>query len=191
MTNSSSIWLRWVAAVLLFAVALMTSSCGRRDFAEVSGTVTVDGKPVTAGTVYFVAVDNPNLSGGGSLGPDGSFKVSAPIGKVKMAVQTGAFKPRTKGAGGGGAPSSKGGSGGGMPGYSKGGKSGQQGKPDNSSMPDSSILSKTGSGAPGGAQVGTVYVPIPERYESADSSGLEFEIKSGSNDLGEIKLTGK
>jgi hypothetical protein len=39
--------------------------------------------------------------------------------------------------------------------------------------------------------VGTKYAPIPEKYETADASGLSFDIPKGGTDLGEVKLTGE
>lgn len=51
---------------------------------------------------------------------------------------------------------------------------------------------KTGQGGEGDpkAKVGK-YVPIPDKYETIETTDLEFEIKPGDNDLGTIELKGE
>jgi len=56
---------------------------------EITGKVTLDGKPVTAGRVRIVAADDTN-SASGPIAEDGTYKVvGGPVGtSVKIAVQT-------------------------------------------------------------------------------------------------------
>ncbi|VTR95038.1 unnamed protein product [Gemmata massiliana] len=175
--------LRIVPGAFLCAAAVLISSCSRRESAEVTGKVTLNGEPVTAGTVYFVSADDSTLTGGGPLGPDGTFKAQAPVGKVKVAVQTAAFKPRPKDqpSGSGPPPGQKGG----PPAWAK-----DSSKKDSARPPSSDAFTKTSGGDPDGAKVGTKYVSIPDKYEKVDTSELTFEVKPGGNDLGEIKLSG-
>lgn len=172
-------------AAVLFSAILITSGCGGSEFTEASGRVTIDGAPVTAGSVYFVSATDPNQSGGGPLSSDGTFKAFVPVGKTKVAIQTRAFKPKDKNEQNPGAvksgPGVKG-----PPAWAKKGP-----KAPEATAPSSEVLAKTSAGAPDGTAAGGTYVAIPDRYEDPTTSGLEFEIKRGSNALGEIKLSSK
>jgi hypothetical protein len=60
---------------------------------RVSGTVTYQGKPVTAGTVSFVATDTTRPNANGNIGPDGSYTLQttepgdgAQVGDYKIVV---------------------------------------------------------------------------------------------------------
>jgi hypothetical protein len=73
-------------SVCLAALALAAAGCGPSQ-ATVSGKVTMQGKPVTAGTVLFVGGDNQ--IGTGKLDGEGRYVApSVPMGSVKVAVQT-------------------------------------------------------------------------------------------------------
>lgn len=62
---------RWSAPVALVAMVAVTG-CSQR--AEVGGTVTLDGRPLTAGVVTFCpATEGP--SGYAAIGPDGRYAV--------------------------------------------------------------------------------------------------------------------
>lgn len=54
---------------------------------EVSGKVLFKGNPLPGGSVIFVA-EKGGFSSTGRIEPDGSYKVNAPIGNVKVAVET-------------------------------------------------------------------------------------------------------
>lgn len=177
--------LRATDASVFVALALLLGSCQKRsEYAEVTGKVIYDGHPVTAGAVYFVAEGDPEASGGGPLGPDGSFKCSAPVGKVKMAIQTTTYKPKAK------EPPSSAPSG-------PGSKSGppvwatKGVKKEPSRPPSTDAISKTGTGGGEGREVGTKYTSIPDKYETVEGSGLTFDVSKGGTGLGEIKLTGE
>jgi len=169
--------LRWV--LLCAATGLLLSSCNSRHV-EVTGKVTYNGNPVTAGTLFFVLEGNESVTGSAILGPDGSFKGMAPVGKVKAAVQTLAFKPRDNRPASGPGP---GGPSKGPPAWATKGSgkdnSAQSGTPD--------VISKTGAGGPGNT-AGAKYVPIPAKYEKVETTDLEFTIQSPSQDLGTIEL---
>ncbi len=95
-----------VAGVTLACIALTLGGCGPRiNHGEVRGQVTIDGQPVTAGNVLFVSEDG-QLTSTAPLNGDGAYVMKeAPIGKVRIAVQTliyrGAAAPPTVGRGGG------------------------------------------------------------------------------------------
>src|SRR5688572_13984400 len=77
----------------LFA-ALVLGGCGPAGpvTTPVSGTVTYQAKPVTAGFVVLVTEDGKQTATG-SLTKDGQFEINnAPVGKVKVVVQTEMFK---------------------------------------------------------------------------------------------------
>jgi hypothetical protein len=133
--------------------ALVLTGCGggRPGTAEVTGTVTYKGKPVTAGTVHFLAADD-SQSASAELSPEGTYAMpAAPVGPVKVAVQTAAFRYRPVVAAGArppvGGPAS-------VPQY-----------------------------RPVDHHVGTVYVPIPTRYEAPSTSGLTFTVQKGTQTL--------
>lgn len=77
---------RYTAASLAIClIPLVTSGCGGggggREIGptgEVEGSVTVDGEPLTQGSVSLYDPSTGN-SGGGDLGPDGKFKFTAPV----------------------------------------------------------------------------------------------------------------
>ncbi|MGL4421653.1 MAG: hypothetical protein ACRCZF_13375 [Gemmataceae bacterium] len=160
----------------------LTVGCGGGlQYAEVSGKVMHKGKPVSAGMVYIVSATDPNHTGGGMLSGDGTFSGSVPLGKIKVAIQTGAFKPGGTAPGStppGGGPPRPGGS---PP--SGGPPKGSSGPAPAATAPSMNAALKTGNGAAGGGGGAPKYVPIPEKYERIDTSGLEYEMKNGKNEL--------
>jgi hypothetical protein len=78
-------------ARLLFAVALCLAlaalaGCGKGR-ATVNGKVTLNGKPLTTGTVSFIG--GPSDTGSGHINADGTYAVpDAPLGDCKVTVQT-------------------------------------------------------------------------------------------------------
>lgn len=119
--------------------ALALAGCSRsheRETAQVLGVVTLDGKPLTRGTVMFVP--ETGRAGTGVIAADGSYTLTtyqpddgALVGRHKVSV----------------------------------------------AIP---LGSETAS-----AQAS----PIPQRYMSADSSGLAFEVKAGEENRIDLKLT--
>jgi hypothetical protein len=184
--RNSSLRTYRVFAFGLLTLALGAVGCGNSasETAEVTGKVTFNGQPVTAGSVYFVLESKADgASGGAPIAADGTFKGRAPVGKCKVAIQTQAFKPREKMSGPPGTPP---GGKAGPPGWAKSG-----GGAPKANTPPPDIIFKTGNGSGEGGGKAGAYVAIPDQYENADSSGLTFEIKKGIvNELGTIELTG-
>ena len=64
---------------------LFVAGCG--SFTEVGGTVTLEGKKLTTGTVTFLGADGKK-KGVTNIASDGTYKlIEPPLGKVKVAVQ--------------------------------------------------------------------------------------------------------
>ena len=73
---------------LALLVAVLPIGCkGKHPTAPVSGVVTWKGKPVTQGTVVFFHETAP-VSGSGAIGPDGRYKLDAPVGICRVAIQS-------------------------------------------------------------------------------------------------------
>jgi hypothetical protein len=125
---------------LFCAIAVISlTGCSRsheRETAKVSGIVTLDGKPLTRGTVMFVPA--AGRAGTGVIAADGSYQLTT---------------------------------------Y----------QPDDGALVGShkvSVAIPLGSEtAPAAAS------PIPQRYSSAESSGLTFEVKAGEENRIDLKLT--
>jgi hypothetical protein len=67
----------------LMAVGLVAAAgCGGRGFAEVTGTVLVDGKPLLGAFVTFVPEGPDAVRGVGSTNAEGRYRVIRPGGKI-------------------------------------------------------------------------------------------------------------
>jgi hypothetical protein len=75
------------AGVLLFAAVLLAAGCSRgpRTY-PVSGTVTLDGKPLDDGNIYFLPLD-PNVSADAGKIEGGAFRFEAREGKVRVEIR--------------------------------------------------------------------------------------------------------
>ncbi|QVL30050.1 hypothetical protein KIH39_14400 [Telmatocola sphagniphila] len=174
-------------AALLLGFSLTSMGCsGSVEYADMTGSVSIDGKAVTAGSVYIVLADNPEVTGGGVIKGDGTYTCKAPVGKIKVAIQTLAFKPggandsKTKSSAPSTAPGAKGGAAKGPPaGYSKEGFSKK-----GTTTPQAPAWASGDSDHP------PVYVKIPSKYEKVETSGLTYDIHKGSNTI-EITLAEK
>jgi hypothetical protein len=67
------------------------------DHVDVSGQVLYNGKPVTGGQVTFVTVEGAFASTG-SIDEKGNYTIKAPVGEVKIAVDTEMLNPSNRGA---------------------------------------------------------------------------------------------
>jgi hypothetical protein len=86
-------------ALLLVLTFLLTPGCSRNNGRqEVSGTVTIDGTPVTMGLVNFQPVDTANAQGSGATLRDGGFQLPAAKGLLpgKYVATVQAFKETGK-----------------------------------------------------------------------------------------------
>lgn len=74
---------------VILGLSLVAAGCsGEAKLGPVSGSVTVDGKPVTAGIVTFVAADRSN-SASAPITPEGTYAIAdAPTGEVVISVRT-------------------------------------------------------------------------------------------------------
>jgi hypothetical protein len=151
---------RLVVAFPLFLAAAVGCSSGNSNFpAKVSGKITYQGQPVTAGMVTFHSKNNEVYSS--SLAPDGTYTMAnLPVGEMTVCVETESFNPNKK-----------------TPEY-KGGKGpGQSGAP--------SVAPKKGSTSspvPSGAgQGGGSYVKIPAKYADRSGSPLRATLEKGNN----------
>jgi hypothetical protein len=92
--------------LLLFASALasfLVTGCGDplNRGGKVSGKVTIDGEPVTAGNVLFQSEDG-KWNASGPLRGDGTYEVDEPpLGRVQIAVQTLMYRGQSARAEGG------------------------------------------------------------------------------------------
>ena len=78
------------ASVFLLGCLALTAGCkkGPHEITILSGRVTLDGKPVTAGTVNVVS-DDDVIRTSGEIASDGAYSiVGAPVGPVKLSVST-------------------------------------------------------------------------------------------------------
>jgi len=88
--------MRTSAFCMLVVGLVALSGCGKSDDppgqfngVEITGTVTLDGKPVEAGIVTALQADDLTKSSTGQLGPGGKFKIAnCPVGQVAFTVNT-------------------------------------------------------------------------------------------------------
>lgn len=71
-----------VIAMLVIPLALAAAGCGGRGFAEVTGTVTMDGKPLAGAFVSFTPVEPGGVRGVGATNATGRYRVLRPGSKV-------------------------------------------------------------------------------------------------------------
>lgn len=168
---------RGFAASLAVALAAF-AGCGPAPTAEVTGSVSYQGKPVGAGSVVVTSVADASKMAVGQLSSEGKFRVvGAPSGPVHIHIDTSGHKPR---------PSAGGPAGGNYP---KGGSSGPPPGGPPSGPPKGAGVQHMGSEGPDVVTAGK-YVAIPEKYEKADTSGLDRTLNAGANDVGTLELTG-
>lgn len=89
-----------IGAALAWCGLLLLAGCGKSDPRPrftVQGKVTLDGQPLTGGTVHFVHIlqagenlpPNASLASIGELGNDGSFNLRTPVGKYRVRLASG------------------------------------------------------------------------------------------------------
>jgi hypothetical protein len=79
--------MRIILSLAVLGTVLLTGCKGKFPTAPVSGVVTLKGKPIKHGTVVFFH-ENAPVSGAGTIGPDGRYKVDAPVGNCRIAIQS-------------------------------------------------------------------------------------------------------
>ena len=66
---------KYILLSLLFCTAILTG-CGGRQEATVSGTVTLDGQPLTKGNVAFYPAGSSGTAATGTISADGTYTVA-------------------------------------------------------------------------------------------------------------------
>jgi hypothetical protein len=67
------------------ALLSLTGGCSDQSKAQVSGTVTLDGKPVENGTIMFYPTNGKGQSAGGGI-TNGKYNVEASVGEMSVAI---------------------------------------------------------------------------------------------------------
>lgn len=164
----------------VFALSVpLAAGCGGKG--KVSGTVTLDGQPLPAGTITFVPSTGPGAAG---KIEDGNYSVTGvPVGKVAVTVETDTVKKEMDAL----AVASQGGQ------RTAGGRI----TPDKlAKMPENAkaqfeAQQKNAAEAPRKLrELQAKYRTIPQKYAKADSSGLTLEVKSGANPF-DVPLSSK
>lgn len=75
--------IRQAASGVVLVALLALVGCGGEPM--VSGTVTVDGKPLPEGSITFIPVDGKAPTAGSSI-KDGQYSVKAPVGPMKVSI---------------------------------------------------------------------------------------------------------
>jgi len=70
---------------VLVICTLLAVGCDGSKFAEVSGTVTVDGTAVETGSITFLPADGQSPTAGGEI-KDGKYSVKVPVGQMKVSI---------------------------------------------------------------------------------------------------------
>jgi hypothetical protein len=77
--------IRWAGGLL---AALLAAGCsGGTKMADVTGTVTVDGKPAEQGSISFIPVDGKTPTAGGEIRAGGKYSARVPLGKMKVEIR--------------------------------------------------------------------------------------------------------
>jgi len=139
---------------LSLGLLILIAGCGGNphsvDYAEVSGKVLFQGKPLPGGRVSFVAVKG-GFPASGIINEDGTYQIKAPIGEVQIGVDNSMLRPQSQGKGGSGT------------------------RPKEMSHPKAPDATE-GKGQP----VKGTWVNIPLQYADPGTSGLTYTVKSGS-----------
>jgi hypothetical protein len=151
--------IRFVACSLaLMALCVVFVGCGQQGvegLQPVTGTVTLDGKPVDGASITFKAAGQGGRGGFAMTGPDGKFTLNAvgggegalagkyQVGVVKMAATT-------------------------------------QTAATSAAESEAIVKERMASGAPLSAPSAPPKHFLPEKYATPESSGLEVEVKAGT-----------
>ncbi len=137
------LWLRHVV-ILAAAVSLLLGCSSSGLEAQVSGTVTLDGKAVGPGTITFALKGGSSNPATGAIEKDGSYRLKT--------ARTAGLHPGT--------------------------------------YQVSLTVFEAAQGRPGERLYGPSKMITPEKYSTTGTSGLEYEVKSGSNTIN-IDLSSK
>lgn len=71
----------------LLAVAALVTGCSKGPpMGEVTGTITVDGKPAKIGSITFIPIDGKAVTTGAAI-KEGEYTAEVPVGKVKVEIR--------------------------------------------------------------------------------------------------------
>jgi hypothetical protein len=85
--------MRTIVSLIVLAAFLLMGCESKFPTAPVSGVVTYKGKPVTHGKVVFFHETAPH-AGGGTIELDGRYKLDAPVGNCRVAIQSREVPPK-------------------------------------------------------------------------------------------------
>jgi hypothetical protein len=143
----------WLAPLLFLPVL---AGCGKPT-GHISGKVIYKGEPLPGGRVTFRPADSSVNTIPAVIGEDGSYEATLPVGDVTIAVDNRELQPAEHGPRPTLPPGIK------LPGQDGGAKA--------AAAPND-----------GGGKLVGKYVPIPEKFYQAESSGLKYTVKKGSED---------
>jgi hypothetical protein len=78
---------RTLAVLALGLAAALAAGCGGRPRAHVTGKVTLNGKPITDGSIEFFPVSGAGQSAGAAL-KDGAYQVEASVGEMRVTINS-------------------------------------------------------------------------------------------------------
>ena len=166
---------RHLVAALVVFLSLSALGCGRAK-SSVSGTVTLDGKPLSVGVIVFIPQGAPAVSGEIK---DGQYSVAGvPNGEAKVTVDNNAAKVLVEQARKGAAED---------PAVRR--------IPEGASVPPEAKAEfekqqqAVAEAARHAKELAANYRPVPEKYGDPNTSGLTFTVGSGSTY--DVPLTSK
>jgi hypothetical protein len=146
--------------LLLPALAVLVAGCGTGNPnapANISGSVSYKGKPVTGGSVQFVTADGAAFVG--SIGADGTFAISdVAVGEMVVVVETESINPKNGEKEGTGRDAKR---------YAN--------------QPQQAPPPGRGGGPNSNSADSPKYIQIPDKYGKAKTSPLTYTVKSGRN----------
>ncbi len=142
----------WLAPLLLLPVL---AGCGQPT-GHVSGKVTYNGQPLPGGRLTFRPADPTKNSVPAVIDADGHYEVTLPAGEVTVAVDNRELQPAERGSG----P--------------------RPGLPPGVQLPPGGIKAAAENPAAQSGKLAGKYVPISDKFYEAETSGLKYSIKSGS-----------
>lgn len=66
---------------------ILTTGCGDPTRAKVTGTVTIDGKPISGGMIEFRPEAQDGPTAGVGIGPDGTYKTETATGRMVVVIE--------------------------------------------------------------------------------------------------------
>ncbi len=87
--------------LLLLVVAIVAGGCGKTNDSTVTGLVTLDGKPLNGGNVWFVSDGGGTVAAAGAIDSSGRYQLKTPAGpgliagKYKVMVKPDEAKPES------------------------------------------------------------------------------------------------